>query len=143
MKLKDYKETALVQVRLKKELARYAVGIKLQPPKISEPNELYYSDLLPDDAIICRCERVTAGEIKEWIKKGIRDLNQLKAISRAGMGACGAKTCRELIYRLFREQGIEYNEITDRIDRPLFIEVPLGRFANVIDKEDSGGEDSA
>jgi ferredoxin len=133
-KLKDYKQTALVQVRLHKYLASRAVGVRLQPSQIGEPDELYYSDLLPDDAIICRCERVTVGEIKHWINKGIRDMNQLKAITRAGMGACGAKTCRELILRLFREQGIEYNKITDRVDRPLFIEVPLGAFAHVVDK---------
>jgi hypothetical protein len=46
------------------------------------------------------------------------------------MGACGAKTCRELIFRLFREEKIPFDDVTDRIDRPLFIEVPLGVFAN-------------
>jgi NADPH-dependent 2,4-dienoyl-CoA reductase/sulfur reductase-like enzyme/Fe-S-cluster-containing hydrogenase component 2 len=129
-KLKDYKETKLVQVKLPKEIANKAVGLRLQNPKVTEPSMLYFSDELPDEAIICRCERVSAGEIRFWINKGIFDLNQLKAITRAGMGACGAKTCRELIYRLFREEGIAYDEVTDRVDRPLFIEVPLGAFAN-------------
>jgi len=64
-------------------------------------------------------------------------MNQLKAITRAGMGACGAKTCRELIYRLFREEGISFDEITDRVDRPLFIEVPFGAFVNIKTKGDS------
>ena len=140
--IKAYKETKLVQVKLPEDIADLAVGIILQHPNISEPSKLYYSDLLPDDAIICRCERVTAAEIRYWINYGIRDLNQLKAITRAGMGACGSKTCRELIYRLFREEGIQVDEITDRVDRPLFIEVSLGAFAkindNIYHKSESG-----
>jgi Fe-S-cluster-containing hydrogenase component 2/bacterioferritin-associated ferredoxin len=139
-RLKAYKETKLVQVKLSKKIADRVVGIKLQNPKVVEASKLYFSDDLPDDAIICRCERVTAGEIREWIRKGIRDLNQLKAVSRAGMGACGSKTCRDLIYRLFREEGIAFDEVTDRIDRPLFIEVPLGTFAGVDQNTKKGGD---
>jgi NADPH-dependent 2,4-dienoyl-CoA reductase/sulfur reductase-like enzyme/Pyruvate/2-oxoacid:ferredoxin oxidoreductase delta subunit/bacterioferritin-associated ferredoxin len=138
-KLKDYKETVLVGVKLTNRIARVAAGIRLQPEKTSEPSKLYLSSKLPDSAIICRCERVTAGEIRAWIGKGITDLNQLKAITRAGMGACGAKTCRDLIFRLFREEKIPFDIVTDRIDRPLFIEVPLGVFANVKNKQNSGG----
>jgi len=131
IRLKDYKRTALVQLKLSSDIAESAVGVRLQPSQVTEPSKLYYSDILPDEAIICRCERVTAGEIRAWIRKGNRDMNQLKAITRAGMGACGAKTCRELIFRLFREEGIPFNEITDRVDRPLFVEVPMGAFASV------------
>ena len=141
IKLKGYQETALVQVKLPEKIAHSAIGVRLQPSSITEPNKLYYSDLLPDDAIICRCERVTAGEIRYWIKQGIDDMNQLKAITRAGMGACGAKTCRELIFRLFREEGIPFDEITDRVDRPLFIEVPLGAFAHLKISKGSGSSD--
>ena len=62
-------------------------------------------------------------------------MNQLKALNRAGMGACGSKTCRSMIYRIFREEGVDLGEITDRTDRPLFVEVPLGTFAGM----DGGG----
>jgi NADPH-dependent 2,4-dienoyl-CoA reductase/sulfur reductase-like enzyme/Fe-S-cluster-containing hydrogenase component 2/bacterioferritin-associated ferredoxin len=139
LKLKNYEKTALVQLKMYKDNAKSAVGIKLQLPSTSQPNELYLSEELPDDAILCRCERVTAGEIRGWIKKGIVDMNQLKAITRAGMGACGAKTCRDLVHRLFREEGIPIDKVTDRIDRPLFIEVPLGIFADVRNRK--GGLD--
>ena len=79
--------------------------------------------------IICRCERVTAGEIRDVIRLGFRDMNEIKTITRAGMGACGAKTCTSLIQRLFREEGIAPEKVTDPSKRPLFIEVPLGVFA--------------
>ena len=40
----------------------------------------------------------------------VRDLNQLKGKTRAGMGACGGKTCPPLIQRLFREEGLRVVE---------------------------------
>jgi sarcosine oxidase subunit alpha len=87
------------------------------------------------DEIICRCERVTASEIRALIRSGIRDMNHIKAATRAGMGACGGKTCTELIKRLFREEGIPLAEVTENVRRPLFMEVPLGAFAGVVTGE--------
>jgi NAD(P)H-nitrite reductase large subunit len=89
------------------------------------------ADRIPDDAIVCRCERVTAGEIRKWIRRGIRDLNQIKAITRAGMGACGSKTCGDLILQLFKDEGVPAEDITLHTIRPLFIEAPLGVFSNI------------
>jgi bacterioferritin-associated ferredoxin len=86
---------------------------------------------IPGDEIICRCERVTAGEIRELIRSGVRDMNHLKAVTRAGMGACGGKTCTNLIKRLFREEGVSLAEVRESTQRPLFIEVPLGAFAGI------------
>jgi bacterioferritin-associated ferredoxin len=91
-----------------------------------------------DDTIICRCERVTAGEIRDLIRQGYRDLNEIKAITRAAMGACGSKTCHSLIVRLFRDEGIILSDVTDTTRRPMFIEVPLKVFAG--DEERRGGQ---
>ena len=93
------------------------------------PSKIYEKELPPDDAIVCRCERITAGEIKMAIRSGVRDMNQLKALIRVGMGACGAKTCRPMIWRIFEEEGIDLDTVTDRVDRPLFVEVPIGILA--------------
>ncbi len=86
---------------------------------------------LDDDTIICRCERVTKREIVEEIRRGVRDMNQLKATVRTGMGACGGKTCRELIMRIFREEGIDLSEVTDFTERPFVEEVPMSSFAGL------------
>ncbi|HCP32008.1 TPA: sulfurtransferase, partial [Candidatus Acetothermia bacterium] len=91
---------------------------------------------LSDDTIVCRCERVTAGEIRELIRQGCRDMNEIKAVTRAGMGACGGKTCTALIQRLFREEGIPVDKVTENVKRPLFVEVPLGIFAGVKEEDD-------
>jgi ferredoxin len=123
-----YPGTLLVQVRVDRAVARQAAGIWLQEDD-SGPRESYEEELPPDEAIVCRCERVTAGEIRRAIRSGVRDMNQLKALTRAGMGACGSKTCRPMILRIFEEEGVDLEEVTDRVDRPLFVEVPLGVLA--------------
>ena len=125
--LKKYSKTQLVTVKLPKEVALEAVSFKI--PRTYELKEIeQYQDIIPDEAIICRCERITAGEIRALIRMGITDANELKAKSKVGMGACGAKTCSKLIEKLFREEGISYDEITPFVQRPLFIEVPLKYF---------------
>ena len=59
-------------------------------------------------------------------------MNHIKAVTRCGMGACGGKTCPNLIKRLFREEGIPADQVADLTRRPLFMEVPLGAFAGVV-----------
>lgn len=129
-KQKKYPGTLLVQIRVDRAVAKQVAGIWVQEEQI-EPSTVYEKAALPDEAVICRCERVTAGEVREAIRNGIRDMNQLKAVNRAGMGACGAKTCRSMIWRIFKEEGVDLEEITDRTDRPLFVEVPMGILAGM------------
>jgi NADPH-dependent 2,4-dienoyl-CoA reductase/sulfur reductase-like enzyme len=47
----------------------------------------------PDDTIVCRCEEVTAGGIRDLAARGCRDVNQLKALGRPGMGPCQGRMC--------------------------------------------------
>jgi len=84
-----------------------------------------------EDVIVCRCERVTKGQIVELIRAGYRDMNQIKAALRTGMGACGGKTCTELILGLFLEEGVDLNEVVLPVHRPPEMEVPLGVFAGI------------
>jgi NADPH-dependent 2,4-dienoyl-CoA reductase/sulfur reductase-like enzyme/Fe-S-cluster-containing hydrogenase component 2 len=102
---KKYPGTLLVQLKVDRAVAKAAVGIWVQEKQI-EPSTIYEKEPPPDEAIVCRCERVTAGEIRAIIRSGIRDLNQIKALTRAGMGACGSKTCRPMIWRIFQEENI-------------------------------------
>ena len=125
---RKYPGTLLVQLKVDKKVAKAVVGIWVQEEQI-EPLKIYEKAPPPDEAIVCRCERVTAGEIRAAIRDGIRDMNQLKALTRAGMGACGSKTCRPMIWRIFQEEGIDPEAVTDRVDRPLFVEVPIGVLA--------------
>ncbi len=127
--------TVLVQVKAPAAVAKRIAGIQVQEEWVAEPMD-HYVERLTDDVVVCRCERVTAGEIRTLIRKGYRDVNEIKAVTRAGMGSCGSKTCSALIRRLFRDEGIPDPEVVDGTKRPLFMEVPLAVFAGVA----TGGE---
>ncbi len=47
----------------------------------------------PDDAVICRCEEVTAGQIRSFVDLGCTGPNQAKAFGRSGMGPCQGRYC--------------------------------------------------
>ncbi|MDH7492531.1 MAG: FAD-dependent oxidoreductase [Candidatus Saccharicenans sp.] len=136
--IKGNDRTILVKAPVPKAVAKKVTGLRLQP-EITEVDEQYVARI-PDEAIVCRCERVTAGEIRKLIWEGIRDINEIKTITRAGMGPCGAKTCTPLVHRLFREEGVPESEIVDQPKRPLFIEVPLGLFGGLETRKESRHE---
>jgi sarcosine oxidase subunit alpha len=122
--------TVLVKVRAPREIMNKIAGIEIQNKDVSASLEQYV-ERLTDDLIVCRCERVNLAEIKSIIQTGVRDMNEIKAITRAGMGACGGKTCSNLIKRAFRELGVPMAELTENVARPIFVEVPLGILAGV------------
>ncbi len=128
---KSSRKTQLIKVRVPKDIARQVAGFKIQRDEVTLPENQTIVDKILDDAIVCRCERVTAGEIRPLIRRGIKDLNQIKAITRAGMGACGAKTCESVILQMYREEGIPLEEVTLNTRRPVFIEAPLGVFSTI------------
>jgi sarcosine oxidase subunit alpha len=138
--IKANDRTVIVKVRAPRAFAKKIAGIRLQPAETSEPLARYV-ERSSEDAVICRCERVMAGEIRRLIREGVRDINEIKAVTRAGMGSCGAKTCTPLIHRLFREEGVGEAEIVDQPKRPLFLEVPFGVFAGLGGTKDPRGRE--
>lgn len=127
-KRKVYDRTLLVTLRVPRETATRVAGFRLQAPALSEPVDADTPECIGDDTIICRCERVKAGEIRRLIREGVRDLNQLKVL-RCGMGACGGKTCQSLILRLFRDEGVDLCDVVPFTQRPVVAEVDLGTLA--------------
>ncbi len=119
----------LIQVKVPFEHRTKIAGFSLQK-NITESKEI---PNIPerDDIIICRCERVSKGGIKKEIENGILDMNLLKAKLRCGMGACGGKTCEELILRIYKEMGIDTKEVVRFSKRPFLSEVPLKFFAGI------------
>ena len=55
---------------------------------------------LPDDAIICRCEEVSAGALRQAMEAGAGSLATLKRATRAGMGRCAGRFCGGAVARL-------------------------------------------
>jgi NADPH-dependent 2,4-dienoyl-CoA reductase/sulfur reductase-like enzyme len=46
-----------------------------------------------DATIVCRCEEVTAGQIRNTVKLGCEGPNQMKSFLRCGMGPCQGRLC--------------------------------------------------
>jgi len=76
----------------KTELARFsrfANGLRVAFPW---PSRLVAS--MPDETIVCRCEAVTAGELRRVVREtGAKEANRAKAFSRVGMGRCQGRYC--------------------------------------------------
>jgi NADPH-dependent 2,4-dienoyl-CoA reductase/sulfur reductase-like enzyme len=58
-----------------------------------------------DDVIICRCEEITAGEIRRLTTRGAQGPNQIKAFCRAGMGPCQGRSCALTVTELMAHQS--------------------------------------
>lgn len=83
-----------------------------------------------DDMIICRCEEITRGEIKEAIRNGMTTLNGIKRVTRAGMGLCQGQTCQRLVSQVLAgELGLAPAEVEPSTARAPVRPVRLSVFA--------------
>jgi sarcosine oxidase subunit alpha len=128
----DRRRLLLIEVPDSEKLR--VAGFRIREPEPGQPVTLDETDA--DDPMICRCERVRKSEIVAAIRADVRDMNQLKAVARSGMGGCGGKTCTEQVLRIFREEGVDLSEVTLPSIRPLVAEVHLGDFVKKDEEED-------
>ncbi len=135
----SHESTSLVTVAVDREVATLVAGIRVQDEAVTRPIATVLPEVDDDDVVVCRCERVTRGQIRRAIRAGVRDMNHLKAMLNTGLGACGGKTCGPLIRTIFRQEGVSLGEVTPFSERPLAAEVPLGLFAGVEDGNNSNG----
>ncbi|OCR24074.1 (2Fe-2S)-binding protein [Pseudomonas syringae] len=47
----------------------------------------------PDETVVCRCEEVSAGDIRAVVEEGHWEMNRVKAMCRVGMGRCQGRMC--------------------------------------------------
>ncbi len=128
--------TRLVRLRVPRALAKRVVAFRLQESAATEP--LPEAEAVAGQAMACLCERVSADEVRRLIRQGITDINQIKAVTRAGMGACGGKSCDTLIRSIFRQEGIDPGRVIPGTKRPLYVEVPLGTLAGALGAGNEG-----
>jgi NADPH-dependent 2,4-dienoyl-CoA reductase/sulfur reductase-like enzyme len=88
-----------------------------------------YPDLyanVTDDTIVCRCEGITAGEIRKAVHEGTMDLNDLKKRTRSGMGYCQGTNCLPAITAILaREYDANPAEVKVMTTRPPARPIPL------------------
>lgn len=82
------------------------------------------------DTIVCRCEDVTLEEIRNKIKAGYTNFEDLKRLLRVGMGPCQGTTCGFLIQReLANFLGVKMEDVPTHKTRPLIMGVKLKSIA--------------
>jgi thioredoxin reductase len=88
--------------------------------------------------IICRCEEISRGEVLRTLRsEGATDPNEIKRISRAGMGVCQGRGCRPLVAGLVAQHtGRRLAEVPLSRFRPPVRSIPLRALAT---EEDADG----
>ena len=51
-----------------------------------------------DSTLLCRCEEVSAGQVRAAVALGCLGANQLKSFTRAGMGPCQGRVCGPAVH---------------------------------------------
>jgi bacterioferritin-associated ferredoxin len=90
-----------------------------------------------DKLIVCRCESVNLGQIQSTIRRcGAQTVNQVKKLTRAGMGSCQGHTCARLIETILAaEANIPLGSEPYR-SRPPVRSISIGRLAATSDQFD-------
>jgi bacterioferritin-associated ferredoxin len=101
-------------------------------------DKLYYPSpdiLVPtDETTVCRCEEVTAGNIRQCVEEGATGPNQLKAYTRCGMGPCQGRMCGLTVAEVIADaRGKPVDEIGYYRLRPPIKPVTLGELAAMED----------
>ena len=99
-------------------------------------DELYrpVADLrLPEgDTIVCRCEEVTAQQVRETARMGCEGPNQMKAFLRCGMGPCQGRLCGLTVTELIADvRGTTPEEVGYYRLRPPVKPITLGELASL------------
>ncbi len=92
------------RLALKRQLAPRPFLDALFPPRAP--------GAVADETILCRCEEVTAGRVREAVSLGCLGANQTKAFTRAGMGPCQGRVCGPLVHGVIASaRGVDPAEV--------------------------------
>ncbi len=89
----------------------------------------------PDDVMVCRCEEIRAGTIREYVDLGCLGPNQTKAFGRSGMGPCQGRMCGATVSEIIaRRRGASMEDVgTYRVRAPIK-PVTVGEMASMSEK---------
>ena len=89
-----------------------------------------------DDTIVCRCEEVTAGQIRAAVADGHSDSNQVKFLTRCGMGPCQGRQCTDAVAHIVSAAGGNSIEQSGHYrGRPPVTPLTLGQLASLYPEE--------
>lgn len=116
---------------LRSELARH-LHIRAFLDALYRPGE--GTRIPADDVLVCRCEEVTAGAIRQSVVLGCVGPNQAKAFNRCGMGPCQGRLCGLTVSEIIaRERHVTPEVVGYYRIRPPIKPLTLGQLASVTD----------
>ena len=87
---------------------------------------------IADDVLVCRCEEITAGQIRRAVAEGHTDTNQVKFLTRCGMGPCQGRQCNDSVaYLVAAATGQAVEAVGGYRVRPPVKPLPLGALAGL------------
>lgn len=85
-----------------------------------------------DKTILCRCENITVAEVREIVAQGVTDLNEVKAITRCGMGPCQGRMCGPVLGEIVAaELHSDMTKVGELTIRPPLKQIPLEELATM------------
>jgi len=92
---------------------------------------------IADETIVWRCEEVRRGDIDAACDAGAKDMNQLKAWTRCGMGPCQGRLCGDIAGELLMQRmGVARERVGRFTARTPFRPVPLDALTGDFEYED-------
>jgi NADPH-dependent 2,4-dienoyl-CoA reductase/sulfur reductase-like enzyme len=86
----DTRKRDLEAMALRRDLAG-ALRIRPFLDSLYRPRDV--NRIPKNETIVCRCEEVTAGELRKFVELGCVGPNQAKSFGRCGMGPCQGRMC--------------------------------------------------
>ena len=84
-----------------------------------------------NNTLLCRCEDLTRETILKCIEDGYCTIDEIKRVTRAGMGPCQGRTCRMLIAQeLSNYYGVPMEEVLITTFRPPVKPISMGALAD-------------
>ncbi|NIZ61571.1 nopaline dehydrogenase [Sedimentitalea sp. CY04] len=90
------------------------------------PTEAFQS--LTDETIVCRCEEITAGELRAAVAEGATGPRHIKTATRAGMGPCQGRMCDLTVRGILSANKTTEPPAQPRARNPIK-PIPLGELA--------------
>lgn len=83
-----------------------------------------------DEVMVCRCEEVTAGDLRSFVALGCSGPNQAKSFGRCGMGPCQGRMCGLTVTEVIaKARGVSAQEVGYYRIRPPIKPITLGELA--------------
>lgn len=93
-------------------------------------------DTNKSNIIICRCSDLSLQKIEDLIAQGYCTFEEIKRISRLGMGPCQGRTCIHIVLReISRITGTPISELIPGTYRPPIKPIKIGMIAEATLKE--------